>query len=193
MNGGGATSRIDFVRKGALGVAGTFGLLGLSTPASAGFFDKDLIEMEEVPARTVIGKTEYTAWKDVAPVIARMRADARQHFAATGVAGGRELSTFSGMTAEGVKVLVGLEVADAKGSPAISDGFKASLVTPPGKYMKDDHKGKPGVAPWFAFVARLTNDGYEVVNEDGSMFEVYSGQGGNEDVTMYTRVANPVK
>lgn len=65
------------------------------------------IEMEEVPARTVIGKTEYATWKDVAPVIARMRTDARQHFAATGVKGGSELSSFSGITAEGADVLVG--------------------------------------------------------------------------------------
>lgn len=64
--------------------------------------------MEEVPARTVIGKTEYATWKDVAPVIARMRTDARQHFAATGAKGGRELSSYSAITAEGADVLVGM-------------------------------------------------------------------------------------
>lgn len=105
-------------------------------------------------------------------------------------------SKVSPFTRAGIAPLcLGLEVADAKGSPAVSDGFKASLVSPPGKYMKDDHKGKPGVAPWFSFMARLTNDGYKLMDESGnlSMFEVYSGQGGDENVTMYTTVANPVK
>lgn len=89
---------------------------------------------------------------------------------------------------------LGLEVADAKGSSAVSDGFTASVVSPPGTYLRDDHQGKPGVAPWFTFMGRLTKDGYKFVGEDGniSMFEVYSGQGGAETVTMYTAVVkNP--
>lgn len=61
--------------------------------------------------------------------------------------------------------------------------------------MKDDHSGKPGVAPWFGFMARLTKDGYKFQDQDGgmSMFEVYSGQGGEENVTMYAAVVNPTK
>eukprot|EP00903_Cladosiphon_okamuranus_P006652 g6495.t1 len=193
--GSDSTSRGDFLREGALGVAGAFGVVGLSSPVSAGFLGKDVIELEQVPPRTVIGKTEYVTWGEVAPVIARMRAEAREHFAATGVEGGHELTSFSNITPEGGDVLVGLEVDDAKGSPAISDGFTASLVSPPGTYMKDDHKGKPGMAPWIGFMARLTNDGYKFENQDGylSMFEVYSGQGGKENVTMYTAVVNPAK
>lgn len=89
----------------------------------------------------------------------------------------------------------GLEVADAKGSPAISDGFTASVVSPPGTYMKDNHNGKPGFTPWIGFMARLTNDGYKFQDQDGkmSMFEVYSGQGGAESVTMYAAVVDPTK
>ena len=89
----------------------------------------------------------------------------------------------------------GLEVVETKGSPAISDGFTASLVAPPGTYMKDDHKGKPGMAPWISFMARLTNDGFKFESRDGylPMFEVYSGQGGEENVTMYTAVVSPAK
>lgn len=90
---------------------------------------------------------------------------------------------------------LGLEVTDPKGSPAISDGFTASLISPPGTYMKDDHKGKPGVTPWIGFMARIKNDGYKLQDENGylPMFEVYSGQGGDENVTMYTAVVNPAK
>jgi len=83
-----------------------------------------------------------------------------------------------------------VEVSDPKGSPAISDGFTANVVAPPGKYMRDDHNGKPGVAPWFTFMGRLTKEGYKFADEGGSMsmFEVYSGTGGQETVSMYTTV-----
>jgi len=63
----------------------------------------------------------------------------------------------------------GVEVSDPKGSPAISDGFTANVVAPPGKYMRDDHNGKPGVAPWFTFMGRLTKEGYKFADEGGSM------------------------
>lgn len=65
------------------------------------------IELEEIPARTVIGKKEYVTWGEVAPVIARMRTDARQHFAATGAQGGRELTSFFDIKPDGADVLVG--------------------------------------------------------------------------------------
>lgn len=72
------------------------------------------IESEEVPIRTVIGKTETVTWAEVAPIIARMRGDARQHFASTGAQGGRELTSFLNQTPEGADVLVG--------GPLLQDG-----------------------------------------------------------------------
>lgn len=57
--------------------------------------------------RTVIGKTQTVTWKDLAPAITAMRAEAREHFASTGAKGGRELSSFLNQTAEGTDVLVG--------------------------------------------------------------------------------------
>ncbi|CAN0539578.1 unnamed protein product [Ectocarpus sp. 12 AP-2014] len=151
------------------------------------------MELEQVPPRTVIGKTQSTSWADVAPKIAAMRAEAREHFAQIpGAEGGRELTAFSNQNAESVDVTVGLEVSDAKGSPAISNGFTASVISPPGQYLRDDHDGKPGVTPWISFMARLAKDGY-TMTEPLAMFEVYSGQGGEESVTMYTSVNGPAK
>lgn len=86
----------------------------------------------------------------------------------------------------------GLEVDDAKGSPAISNDFVASTVAPPGEYLRDDHNGKPGVAPWVIFQARLTWDGY-TLKQPISLFEVYSGQGGEETVSMYSSVLKATK
>lgn len=65
------------------------------------------IELEQVPTRTVIGKTQSVTWGEVAPVITKMRANARRHFTDTGVQGGRELTSFFNQTAEGADVLVG--------------------------------------------------------------------------------------
>jgi len=35
--------------------------------------------------------------------------------------------------------------------------------------MRDDHNGKPGVAPWFTFMGRLTKEGYKFADEGGSI------------------------
>ncbi|CAM9784474.1 unnamed protein product [Ectocarpus sp. 4 AP-2014] len=186
--------RAGFIREGVLGGAAAIGVLGSTSPVSAaGLFTKDRMELEQVPPRTMIGKTQSTSWADVAPKIAAMRAEAREHFAQTpGAEGGRELTAFSNENAERVDVTVGLEVNDAKGSPAISNGFTASVISPPGQYLRDDHDGKPGVTPWISFMARLAKDGY-TMTEPLAMFEVYSGQGGEESVTMYTSVNGPAK
>ncbi|CAN0394553.1 unnamed protein product, partial [Ectocarpus sp. 13 AM-2016] len=94
---------------GVLGGAAAIGVLGSSSPVSAaGLFTKDRMELEQVPPRTVIGKTQSTSWADVAPKIAAMRAEAREHFAQTpGAEGGRELTAFSNQNAESVDVTVG--------------------------------------------------------------------------------------
>ncbi|CAM9253288.1 unnamed protein product [Ectocarpus fasciculatus] len=186
--------RAGFIREGVLGGAAAIGVLGSSSPVSAaGFFTKDRMELEQVPTRTVVGKTQSISWADVAPKIAAMRAEAREHFAQTpGAEGGREFTTFSNQTPEGAEVTVGLEVSDAKGSPAVSNGFTASVISPPGQYLRDDHDGKPGMTPWISFMARLAKDGY-TMEEPLAMFEVYSGQGGEESVTMYASVKGPAK
>lgn len=69
------------------------------------------MELEQVPLRTVIGKTQSSiSWTDVAPKIAAMRAEAREHFAQTpGAEGGREVTTFSNEGPETVDVTVGKE------------------------------------------------------------------------------------
>lgn len=84
----------------------------------------------------------------------------------------------------------GLEVTDARNSPAVSDGFTASVFSAPGDYLRDDHDGKPGTLPWITFIAQLTKKGY-TFKEPLSLFEVYSGQGGQETVSMYAAVTQP--
>lgn len=65
------------------------------------------VELEQVPARTVIGKTQMVTWKEAAPTIAAMRTDAREHFAKTGAKGGRELASYINITADGADAVVG--------------------------------------------------------------------------------------
>lgn len=66
------------------------------------------VELEKVPARTMIGKTQSIAWKNVAPAIAAMRTEAREHFANTeGAKSGREVTWFTNNTAEGADITVG--------------------------------------------------------------------------------------
>lgn len=89
-----------------------------------------------------------------------------------------------------LRIHQGLEVTDARNSPAVSDGFTASVFSPPGEYLRDDHDGKPGTLPWITFIAQLTKQGY-AFKEPLSLFEVYSGQGGQETVSMYAAVTKP--
>ncbi|CAM9252054.1 unnamed protein product [Scytosiphon promiscuus] len=186
------SDRAGFVREGVLSLAGVAGLLGVSSPATAaGWFSKDVVELENVPARTMIGKTQSIALKDAAPAITAMRIEAREHFAKTeGAKGGREVTRFTNNTLDGADITVGIEVTDARGSPAISDGFTASVFSPPGEYLRDDHNGKPGTLPWLTFMAQLAKEGY-AFEEPLSLFEVYSGQGGQETVSMYAAVKKP--
>lgn len=65
------------------------------------------LELEQVPARTVIGKTQTITWKEAAPMIAAMRTDAREHFANTGAKGGREMASYINQTPDGAEAIVG--------------------------------------------------------------------------------------
>lgn len=116
-----------------------------------------------------------------------MRSDARARFSKTGAKGGREVTSFSNITHEGVDVTVGLEVADSKDSPALGGGFSATVISPPGEYLRDDHATAPGMVPWVTFMARIPKKGYEL-SEPVEMFEVYTGTGGEEGVSMYAAV-----
>lgn len=141
-----------------------------------------------MPSRIIIGKTQAIKWSTVSPSIGAMRTEARERFANTGAKGGREVSTFSNLTPDGADVTVGLEVADAKGSPALGGGFAATALAPPGDYLRDDHASLPGMVEWMAFMARIPKQGYEL-SDSLSIFEVYTGTGGKEEgVSMYAAV-----
>lgn len=135
----------------------------------------------------IIGQTQTIRWATVAPTIVAMRAEARERFSKTGAKGGREVSSYSKVTADGADVTVGLEVADTKASPAIGDGFTATVMAPPGKFLRSDHAAESSVATWMTFMARIPKSGYEL-SDSLSMFEVYTGTGGDEGVSMYAAV-----
>lgn len=154
--------------------------------------DDDQIELEQVPPRMMIGKSQSVMWSSVAPVVAALRVEARERFSKTGAQGGREVTSFYNITHDGGDVMVGLEVDNAKTSPALGDGFAASVISPPGQYLRDDHANGAGVMPWMSFMARMTKEGY-ALGQPVSMFEVYSGTGGKEAVSMYAAVAEANK
>lgn len=145
------------------------------------------IEPVDVPRRMVIGKTQSTKWSNVAPVVGAMRTEAREHFAKAGAKGGREVACYSNVSADGADVTVGLEVSDATGSSALGDGYAASAMTIPGQHLLYDHAGVPGVARWITFITRIPKMGY-ALKEPFTIFEVYSGAGGEESVAMYAAV-----
>lgn len=142
-----------------------------------------------MPSRIVIGQTRAIKWSNVAPAIADMRVEAREQFSKTGAKGGREVAAFSKITQDGSDVTVGLEVANAKDSPALSNGFAATVIVPPGQYLRADHASGPGtsVAPWITFMTRIPKEGY-ALSQPLSLFEVYSGTGGEESMAMYAAV-----
>ena len=146
------------------------------------------IDLEKVPSRFLIGKTQSIKWSTIAPSIAAMRTEARERFAATGAKGGREVSSYSNPTPDGADVTVGLEVADPKASPALGGGFAATVIAPPGDYLRDDHSTTASMATWVTFVTRIPKEGYELI-DPLSIFEVYTGTGGkDEGVAMYAAV-----
>lgn len=123
-----------------------------------------------------------------------MRTEARERFAKTGADGGREVTAFFNQTPEGADVSVGLEVATStsKTSAALGEGFTATMISPPGLYLKDEHATEPGMLPWITFMARASKEGF-ALKEPLSMFEVYTGNGGKEGVTMYAAIDQPRK
>lgn len=135
----------------------------------------------------MIGQTQSIKWSTVALSIAVMRTEARERFSKTEAKGGREVTAFSNETPDGVDITVGLEVVDAKDCPALGEGFAATVISPPGDYLRDDHATAPGMVPWITFMARIPKAGYEL-SDPLSMFEVYTGTGGEEGVSMYASV-----
>lgn len=83
------------------------------------------VELEQVSARTVIGKTQAITWNEAAPTIAAMRADAREHFARTGAKGGRELTSYINVTADGADAVVG----NYHSSNFTNNGWPFDLIT----------------------------------------------------------------
>lgn len=83
-----------------------------------------------------------------------------------------------------------VETAEAQKSPALGDGFVATGAVPsPGDwYLRDEHNAPPSFGAWIGLQAMANKAGYELTFLRG-IFEIYSGTGGNEQVTMFVRTS----
>lgn len=136
------------------------------------------------------GTGSFVKWSQAASVIAPIRVEARAKLTKSGAKLGKEILSFTNVTADGGEIFRGLEVTDATGSLFLPEGFSIREVSDGEYFVRGDHDTSPDTAAWITFLRRVQREGFEL-SQPESMYQVYSGSE-TDPVSMYTAVAGPI-